>query len=189
MESELTKKLEELKRLIQHDYGEVRQLETLDDCIALSKQPPLYAMSRDYSKLYDHLEKGGEAIVRWMGRDILEAHTWTKESVNGLPLQGFTNRCGHLNLEWLAPSPQAVTVEGKWISVDERLPELKYLVDQEGGRRSDAVLVYPNGSLGSVAYCYQKPGFDPRWYAIISVPAGYVTHWMPLPSAPASTNT
>lgn len=78
---------------------------------------------------------------------------------------------------------------GKWISVDERLPELKYLVDQEGGRRSDAVLVYPNGSLGSVAYCYQKPGFDPRWYAIISVPAGYVTHWMPLPSAPASTNT
>lgn len=89
----------------------------------------------------------------------------------------------------VAPSPQAVTVEGKWISVDERLPELKYLVDQEGGRRSDAVLVYPNGSLGSVAYCYQKPGFDPRWYAIISVPAGYVTHWMPLPSAPASTNT
>lgn len=138
------------------------------------------------TSLLDKIDKSGEGeVLGWMDED--SHYSAYKHPAYPIPL--VRQSAPAKAPAEVAPSPQAVTVEGKWVSVDERLPELKYLVDQEGGRRSDAVLVYPNGRLGSVAYCYQKPGFDPRWYAIISVPAGEVTHWMPLPSAPASTNT
>lgn len=77
----------------------------------------------------------------------------------------------------------------KWISVKDRLPEVK-----EGEDNSENCLVACNGRLMVMAYCYIDCDEDSGWawcncYGDINGDAEFdgeyfPTHWMPLPTLP-----
>ncbi len=143
MGTELTKILVEIEKhhvrlnsIKGRDESKSHTLELVRQAIDLSKQPPVYAMSRDYEALYDHLVKAGEALgfvdektfetFQNRRRVPVELIRLDNENglrlcwlINGMPWKGYSEspdafkaECARINLEWLAPSPQAVTVEG-----------------------------------------------------------------------------
>lgn len=68
----------------------------------------------------------------------------------------------------------AVDAMPKWISVKERLPEEIY----------SACLVYSGGYIQVADWSHDKMGWD-VWFYVGGEYDPDVTHWMPLPSAPA----
>ena len=85
-------------------------------------------------------------------------------------------------------------VPGPWISVTERLPEIKHrqsMMDVIGGveiiwHESDRVLVYmpEAGQKIDVGWLEQEYGDDPRWLTGGDYSREDVAYWMPLPAEP-----
>ena len=71
---------------------------------------------------------------------------------------------------------ECVVVPTAWIRVDERLPE-------EGGRW---VLVYADGAMGCLAWT-NKGWEDWTQQGVPNINIHSITHWMPLPDRPPST--
>ncbi len=83
-----------------------------------------------------------------------------------------------------------IGVRPKWISVKDRLPELKSEYDGKW-LESDFVLAY-HESLDThmaaptpwILYMYKASGQEPKWSFIGENCPGEVTHWMILPEPP-----
>jgi len=82
-----------------------------------------------------------------------------------------------------------VAVPG-WISVDERLPEFRHECTSSGCEVSDSLMVYGQNEFGTTGCGFGHARDDGTWatyeaeYDQLTVVK--VTHWMPLPSKPAS---
>ena len=84
--------------------------------------------------------------------------------------------------------------ETVWISVDDRLPEIKHrqtMMDNIGGveliwYESDPVLVYMPEARQKVdiGWMEREYGDDARWLTCGDYCRENVTHWMPLPAPP-----
>lgn len=101
MGTELTAKLEELRNTIQDEELGGKRAQLIQDAIALSQQPPVYAMSRE--------------PLAWVPEDELPA---------SLPSEAYNALYPYSKVDFIrlfpvfAPSPQAVTVEGIMEVVD-----------------------------------------------------------------------
>ncbi len=74
--------------------------------------------------------------------------------------------------------------ETKWISVEERLPEKDENTKSDFGYRSKLVFVLNNGKSPYVSdYSFMPDGSGTGWMSI-NAPNQNITHWMPLPESP-----
>ncbi|MBR8123268.1 DUF551 domain-containing protein [Burkholderia multivorans] len=86
--------------------------------------------------------------------------------------------------ELLAPAqqPSGEATDTAWISVDERLPKF----DRKAGSFGTEVLIWPPMESGErTAFFGRRVGTKPSFYRY-GAPVYGVTHWMPLPDAPAA---
>ncbi|KGC02943.1 hypothetical protein DM81_3435 [Burkholderia multivorans] len=83
----------------------------------------------------------------------------------------------------LAPTqqPSGEVTDTAWISVDERLPKF----DRKAGSFGTEVLIWPPMESGErTAFFGRRVSTKPSFYRY-GAPVYGVTHWMPLPDAPA----
>ena len=111
--------------LAKDDEQTIEMLAAFDVIVEAQRSPASYAMSRDYSALYDHLCNGGEALGRYLAYEkgprpallLSPPLPYTEDGMGRMVGFGdleldnpevdmraeFTAECTRLNLEWLAP--------------------------------------------------------------------------------------
>lgn len=76
-------------------------------------------------------------------------------------------------------------MEMNWISVHERLPEMKPLY-RDGPKASARVVIFTRGYVTAGALEETGVKRAPKWKDSKGSPVGEVTHWMPFPEAPTT---